>query len=1016
MRSERCFNERRGADPSVSRGVGRVRGGVVAVLAALALAAPALTQHDFDDHPLLASTISDKDVELRARWIRQWRDEQGTLILVCNGGFRLELGPRKLSANNAVIWIEPGRSADTGRKFYTLTVYLCEDAEVREAAGTVTLDTVLLVRGLRTHGQIIKYQDAYAAENLESSPLYQQALRDRLAFERGEPPGPPPAPVVARPSDLRPAVERPPRVIRYRLPRVEPAQTSEGERVFVATGGVYFSQAGGPDAAMLEIRAENAVVFPAPEGVESLLEPEAAAGEQETAPPTSAPGAPAVKPPASPPPSDERPSGSLLGLGIPGGQARLRAVYLEGDVILSLGNRFVRADRLYYDFEHDRAMILDAVFRADIPERQIPLYVRADEIRQLSAREFAADHAVVTTSEFFTPSYHVGAERVYVRDLTKRDVEGRAAGPLTGDYELKNATLNVAGAPLLWWPYSRGRLETSETLIRRVRTAYSSDHGFEFESAWYLLNLLGIQAPEGYDATLRLDYLTKRGPGVGIDADYEREDYYGLLRSYYLHDDGEDSLGPLRRRLEDPSTSERGRVLWRHRHYLPYDWEATLEAAYISDPHYMEEFEKSEWFEGKPPETSVYLKRARGVEALTFLANWRLQDFLTQTEHLPELAYRRIGDTFLSPVVLYHESRVGAVRYRTRDWEPHDLPYRLYQQRYTGRSILDVPGSSDVTFRTEARQETELPLKLGALNVVPFASIRGTYWDGQPRDDGGLGRGLGVYGVRGGTSFSRVYDNIESELFDVHRLRHIVQPQYAVWWGHSNVRSDELTPFDSGIETIDGCYGGMVGVRQTWQTKRGPADARRTVDLLTLNLEAGAFGDTDGRHDFSNGYANPLRPENSRTRNYVAGDLIHRLSDTTSLLYDFNVDMNDWQFDRHNVALAVERSPRLAYVFGWRYAGDIDMSLVGGGWNYKLTEKHITSVRAWYDIDTGELGEVAVAYVRKLPRWYLGLAFEYDNIDDDFTVSVSVWPEGIPEWTLGSRRFTGLATSTGIRP
>lgn len=275
---------------------------------------------------------------------------------------------------------------------------------------------------------------------------------------------------------------------------------------------------------------------------------------------------------------------------------------------------------------------------------------------------------------------------------------------------------------------------------------------------------------------------------------------------------------------------------------------------------------------------------------------------------------------------------------------------------------------------------------------------------------------MGIYGVRGGTSFSRVYDDVESELFDVHRIRHIVQPQYAVWWGHSNVESDRLTPFDYGIETIDGFYGGMVGVRQTWQTKRGPADARRTVDLLTLNLEAGVFGDTDGRYDFSNGYANPLRPENSRTRNHLAGDLIHRLSDTTSVLYDFNVDLNDWQFDRHNVALAVERSPRLAYVFGWRYAGDIDMSLVGGGWNYKLTEKHITSVRAWHDIDTGELGEVAIAYVRKLPRWYLGLAFEYDNIDDDFSVSLSLWPEGIPEWTLGSRRFTGLATSTGIRP
>ena len=92
------------------------------------------------------------------------------------------------------------------------------------------------------------------------------------------------------------------------------------------------------------------------------------------------------------------------------------------------------------------------------------------------------------------------------------------------------------------------------------------------------------------------------------------------------------------------------------------------------------------------------------------------------------------------------------------------------------------------------------------------------------------------------------------------------------------------------------------------------------------------------------------------------------------------------------------------------------MALVGGGWNYKLNEKHITAFRGWWDVDTGRLGEVTVSYVRKLPRWYVGLSFEYSNVDDDFTISISMWPEGIPEWTLGSKRFTGLGTSTGIRP
>lgn len=992
-----------GSPPLALRGRFRrgfsARPGLLALLTVTFLAVPAVPQYDWSEEPLLATTISERDIDLRGRFVRQWKRPDGTHVLMVNGGFHLEIGARRMAADNAVVWITRRQIEPDGPRFYELTIYLSENAEIAEPGGTVTLDNVLLVRGLRTSGRIVRYQDAHAAENTEAAPLYQQALRDRELFEHGEPTAPEPTtPEVGRPAEIRrPTIERPPRVIHYQLKSIEPAETPTGERVFVSTGGVYFGQEGGPDAPMLEIRADTAVVFPADNLAESLAGANLRGERHEPAAtqPTDTPATPEPKPPKEPGPAD---------LGLIGGTGQVRAVYLEGDVVLSLGNRFVRAHRLYYDFERDRALLLDAVFRADIPQRGIPLYVRADEIRQLSAREFAARHAIVTTSEFYTPSYHVGAERIVLRDTTARDADGRATSPIGGEYELNNATANISGIPFLWWPYSQGKLEESETLLRRFRTGYSGEFGAEVETAWYLFNLLGVKPPEGYDATLRLDYFSRRGPAAGVNVDYERQDHFGLLRTYYVHDDGEDDLGPLRRDQEDPSTHERGRVLWRHRHYLPYNWEATLELAYASDPYYLEEYERSEWFEGKEQETLIYLKRAGEVDALTFLANWRLLDFVTQTEHLPEVAYRRIGDTFASPLVLYHESRIGGVRYR-----PDDRYYfddRLYNNN----------GQTDVTARGDARQEAEWPVKLGPLNVVPFASVRGSYWDGQPFDSGGLWRGLGVYGVRGSTSFSRVYDELKSELLDINRIRHIIRPDFAAWWAHSNTRSELITPFDYGIETIDDFYGGTVGLRQTWQTRRGPEENQRTVDLLTFNLEAGFFGNTDGRRDVSNGYANPLRPENSRTRNYMAGDLIYRLSDTTSLLYDFNVDLNDWAFDRHNVSLAVERSPRLAYVFGSRYAGDIHMSLVGGGWNYKLNEKHITTVRGWWDVDTGKLGEISVAYIRKLPRWYVGLSWEYDNVEDDCSVSISVWPEGIPEWTLGSRRFTGLATTTGIRP
>lgn len=966
---------------------------------ALSLSRAAPAQVEDDDKPLLPDTISEQDVEMSGRYARQWRQEDGTLVVVYTGAFKLSMGARTLSAHNAVVWIYPKRSEPENRRYYELVVYLSEDAEVREAAGTVTEDRRLLVRNLRTFGRIVKYQDAHSTAPAEDTELYRFAEQDRRRIEAEQESGL--AVQVSRPPDLAP--KKPQRRIRFRIERTEPAQTPDGETVQVATGGVYFSATGNADAGVLEISAQNAVIFLEPRGAAKFLAGaagEGAAGEgaasRPASQPTTEPAGGADSRKSAPPEQPQEKGAAGLPKDLP-----IRAVYLEGDVILTLGERVVRASRLYYDFERDRALILDAVFHTPVPGRNVPLYVRADEIRQLSAREFSADNARVTTSEFYTPHYFVGAEKVYIRDLTPRGNDGGALTAVRGEAELHNATLNVENIPILWWPYAKGALDTSETTLRGFRTGWSDDFGAEVETSWYLFNLLGITPPPGFDATLKLDYFSARGPAIGVNGKYEQQDYYGYTKNYFIHDDGEDHLGPVQDNT--PSTDERGRTLWRHRSFLPNDWELTLEVAYASDPGFLEEYEKSEWFEDKQQETVFYLKRAKEIDAITLLANWRLLDFTTQTEHLPDLTYRRIGD-MLGPFVFYNEERVGGVRYR-----PDDRHF-LDNRRYTNT------GETDVTFRTDVREEAELPLKMTGLNIVPFGSIRGTYWDGQPLESGGLWRGLGLYGVRGSMYLSRVYDGVKSELFDVNRIRHIIQPDFAVWGASSNTRSENITPFDEGVELIDAIYGGMVGLRNTWQTKRGTGDKQKTVDLLAINLEAGFFGgDTPDNAD-SNGYADPIRPESSRPRNYFAGEALYRLSDTTTLQYDFNLDLNDLSYDRNDLSVAIERSPRLAYVLGYRHAGDINLDLVGGGFNYRFNEKHTLAFRTWIDTDRGELGELTVSYVRKLPRWYFALTFEMDQVFDDLSVSVSLWPEGIPEWTLGSRRFSQLGQSTEIRP
>ncbi len=987
--------------------VSQWRGGVFAlgwrVAGALLVlgAAPGAFGQLESDAPLLPQSISENDIVMEARIARQARDAQ-TILLQFDGGFLLTMGRRELSAARAVVWIDPALSEE-GRKYYTLTVFLTGYARVKEPGGAITEDETLLVTNLRTYGRVTKRHDAIIEEPVEQWPLFAVARDEReKARERADARALPEVTPGEGPATGR-APQGAPRVIRYNLPILETAVTPGGEQVIVGSGRVYFSHAGGPNAATLEILADHAVVFPVEGASLRLVDAEAAGGAGRARDASPAPeddsGEPRPEPRFVAPEPEGQAEPSRSGL-VPQLSSGIRGVYLEGDVVMAVGSRFVRADRLYYDFEREQALILDAVMRTELPDRNVPLYVRAEQIKQLSPNEFTADNARVTTSEFFTPSYHVGAEQLVLRDVTPRDRGGQALAPLAGVYEMTNTTLNVGNVPILYWPYSSGRLEQTETLIRRMRIGRSDTFGAELQSTWNLFPMMGVATPPGVDGSFRLDYFSKRGPGVGVDLDYRREDYFGLLRSYLISDDGEDNLGPFRDK--EPDTNPRGRFLTRHRQYLPDDWELTFELSYISDPTFLEEYEKSEWFESKEQETLVFLKRARDVEAITFLANWRLIDSTTQTEHLPEIVYRRIGDTFADPLVLYHESRIGGVRYRPDD------------RRFFDSNRYDNTSETGLTFRADVRQEAELPVKLEGLNLVPFTTGRLSYWSNDARGGESEFRNLGVAGVRGGTSFSRVFEDARSDLFDISKIRHIIAPRFTAFAVGSNVDARDLTPFDQGVETLDPFYGGSFGVRQTWQTKRGAADQRRTVDLLSVDLEVGAFGNTT--RDISVGWLNPLRPEESRARNYFSGEMIYRMSDTTSLLYDFNFDLNDRAFDRHDVSLAVERLPRTAYIFGVRHAGDIDLTLVGGGANYRVNERHIFAVRTWFDVQRGELGEFTVSYIRKLPRWYFAINVDIDEVFDDTKLTISVWPEGIPEWALGSRRFTGLATSTGIRP
>ncbi len=952
------------------------------------------------DRALLPSGVSDLPLRFNSRLAYFFTEEDGTDASHLVGDFVLTIGDetvQRLKSREAVAWISS--QEHRGVPYRHLEIMLWGEAEIHEVGDTVTSGPALFVT-IDTSGEITVATDDVALQPPSDSQVFEEGRRVRQAIAKATTPG---ADQEARWSvfDVSGLVGAPP-------PKPKPeyqfrsegtvawSELEEGQQVVTVSGGVFLSRRIPQTRGYLEMQAGSAVFFLPP-----AVKTQPDGGEEPV-------GLGAKRPRPRRKTDDPLGQNGFGGDSSAEGRQRLsaefgrmdvEAAYLEGDVVVRQGPNMIRASKVYYDFLADRALILDAVVETTVAQRNIPLYARAAEVRQLSQNRFAASNARLSTSEFYTPHYHVGAGHIELTNRTVPDPSGRSPVLSAGSFRIRHATLNVGGHPIAYWPYIGGNIDTSETGIKNIRSGYSDDFGVEFETEWHFFNVLGFETPKGFDATLSVDYFSRRGPAIGVDAEYKRDRYFGLLRSYLMTDRDEDFLGREREALSEEDL--RGRILLRHRQYLQDDWSVSLELSYISDRGFLEEFFESEFDTEKEQETLLYLKRQRENWAFTAHVQPRVLDFVTTTERLPELGFHVAGEPIGDIGTLYSETRLGLVGYR-----PGEQTFLQFLRN--GRRV----GSGTVG-RVDSRQEVGLPVDMGPIRLVPFLSLRGTAWDDSPHA-GGLVRAMGTWGVRGSLYLSQTFPEARSALFDVEGVRHIVKSDLVAWVSSTNRDSTELYPFDEAVEEIDEVDGVALGVRQRWQTKRGGESTRRTVDFLTLDTEVGVFNDAKS-DEITNGFTSFSRPEHSITQNYLNSSLIWRVNDRTALLSELNYDLNDGEVDILNVSLAVERSPRLSYLLGYRFIEESDSELFAFDVNYRLTEKHTLAVRELYDFAEGRTEDFTIALIRKFPRWFVALSFALDEPEDDFGVSMSVWPEGLRQATLGSRRFTALGSTTTLR-
>jgi lipopolysaccharide assembly outer membrane protein LptD (OstA) len=627
----------------------------------------------------------------------------------------------------------------------------------------------------------------------------------------------------------------------------------------------------------------------------------------------------------------------------------------------------------------------------------------------------------MTSSEFYKPQVSARVSDIKITDTTPVDQQGGKSSDSSYDAQMRNVRFKVEDTTVFYWPFMRSNLERADVPLKRIHLGNDNIWGTSVETEWYLSRLLGLREPEGVDSTFNLDYFSKRGVGTGFDIEYTKEDYYGGLSGYLINDSGEDRLGrdSSRRNLVPPQEL-RGRFRWQHKQYLPYNWQLTSGLSYWSDENFIEEYYRKEFYTGSTQETYIYLKRLQDNWALSILGKGRINDFADELEELPSVEYHLTGQSlFDDKFTLYSDSTVSRM------------------QQKIGENHSTMINQEVFSFASH-RTELDMPVRLDPFKVVPYvAGIFGyddrsgftrTLVDGSNTGSFGEDKVLiGEGGVRVASQYWKVYPGVKSRLWDLEQLRHIVEPQLTAAVFKEN---------DSVVEQHDVLN---LALNQRLQTKRGSGDEQRTVDWMRLDMDVTWVNNSESASDSGPGadrfiWNRPIVPmrvfsapqifdgDLSDTslhrfetfgprRNYFGADYIWRVSDTTAVLSDMNFDMQSSVVQQFDIGISRMVWPNLSYYIGSRYLRRIKVLEEKGSNIFTFAATYVIDPRytivfsQQYDFDFGANLRSDITLIRRYHRLCCGLTYSADASLDRQAIVLSIWPQGVSEMTLGSRRY-----------
>jgi LPS-assembly protein len=637
-------------------------------------------------------------------------------------------------------------------------------------------------------------------------------------------------------------------------------------------------------------------------------------------------------------------------------------VVLSGNVRIYRDGRLVTADRAVYNLDTKE------VTAAAVRGAAQPFLFSGTSLKNIpGSNGYSIKEGFFTTSDTANPDWSMRAKRVRVYPKDR--------------IVFSDVKLYVGNTPVMWFPYVYQSLNQRQAFT--ITPGYSSIWGA------YVLSNYTFPMSETMTGTVRLDLRSERGPALGFDADWEtgeKKESWGRFRSYAM-DDADPSLNRTSLNRE-PLDSGRYRVTFQARQYLTDNIYASVDLNRLSDARFLQDFYEGEFRENPQPDNMIALTQLGDDYSLTLLGRKQFNEFFDGTERTPELAL----DITRQPLFgsgFFYEGETSAGRY--------------------ARNFADGSRFQDYdATRLDTFHQILYPKTLGGwLSVVPRIGVRGTWYsesgavlpftetstlrlaDGTRTEvtrvvdrlvkEGDVFRPMFTAGLETSFKASRAYEQVQSRIWGLDGLRHIVQPYANLSFVHTGEdgrdilkfdrlqRSTQLPPIDfpafNTIDSIDNWNILRLGLRNRLQTRRDNA----TFNWLELNTY---FDIRFERPDFG------LEPDLGTFSN-----LVNRLRWVPLSWVNFTLDSQlpvfDEGFSEFNTRANFLVNDRVQLNLGHRYIdGNIlfqDSSLVEVGGYVRFDDNWGFSFRETYEARDSVLESQRYEIHRDLSSWVASL-------------------------------------------